>query len=74
MKKWLDNILELSKKENWSYKEFHQYIKKVEKRIIIYEKYLSNKKDKDIIYAFIQDKTEKLKKFCIQLKKILKKT
>ena len=42
MKKWLDNILELSKKQNWSYKEFDQYIEKVEKRIIIYEKYLSN--------------------------------
>ena len=74
MKKWLDNILELSKKQNWSYKEFDQYIEKVEKRIIIYEKYLSNKKDKDIIYIFIQDKTKKLKKFCIELKKILKKT
>lgn len=72
MKKWLDNILELSKKENWSYKEFDQYIKKVKKRITIYEKYLSNKKDKDIIYTFIQNKTEKLKEFCVELKKYKK--
>ena len=72
MKEWLDNILELSKKENWSYKEFDQYIKKVKKRIIIYEKYLSNKKDKDIIYTFIHNKTEKLKEFCVKLKKYKK--